>query len=226
VDSGSTDGTLEIASRHTQVEILHRPFDDFANQCNFGLSHVGTDWLLSLDADYVLTTDIVDEIHRLKPTDNVGCYQAHFVYCVHGKPLRGSLYPPRSVLHRRRGALYRNEGHSHRVSVPGDVLTLSGAIFHDDRKPLTRWIASQQVYAAQEAKYLLTTDPKTLNASDRLRVAIWPAPLLVFPYVLFAKGCIFDGWVGWFYAMQRLIAETMVALAVLNRRLDPMVEDE
>jgi len=47
----------------------------------------------------------------------------------------------------------------------------------------------------------------------------WPAPLGVLFYTLFAKGCILDGWAGWFYALQRLVAEVLIALAVLDRRL-------
>jgi hypothetical protein len=35
---------------------------------------------------------------------------------------------------------------------------------------------------------------------------------------LFLKGCVFDGWRGWFYALQRLIAECLLALELLNRQ--------
>ena len=53
VDSGSTDGTLELLAAHANVDVVHRPFDTFADQCNFGLQQVWTPWALSLDADYV-----------------------------------------------------------------------------------------------------------------------------------------------------------------------------
>jgi hypothetical protein len=42
---------------------------------------------------------------------------------------------------------------------------------------------------------------------------------LVTIYVLFVKGCLLDGWAGWFYALQRCIAEAMLALAIIDRRL-------
>ena len=47
----------------------------------------------------------------------------------------------------------------------------------------------------------------------------WPAPLLVFFYVLIAKGALLDGPAGWFYAFQRLLAEVLLALELLDRRL-------
>ena len=41
---------------------MHRPFDDFAAQCNFGLSKINSEWVLSLDADYELSSALVNEI--------------------------------------------------------------------------------------------------------------------------------------------------------------------
>jgi hypothetical protein len=47
----------------------------------------------------------------------------------------------------------------------------------------------------------------------------WPAPIAVFFYVLVVKCCLFDGWRGWFYALQRTVAESMIALQLIDRRL-------
>ena len=55
VDSFSTDETMHIAQSFPQARILQRKFDTFADQCNFGLQQITTEWVLSLDADYVLT---------------------------------------------------------------------------------------------------------------------------------------------------------------------------
>jgi glycosyltransferase involved in cell wall biosynthesis len=219
VDSGSTDATLEIIHRCPQAATLHRPFDNFAAQCNFGLSHMESEWVLSLDADYELSDALIGELHRLEPADAVSGYRARFDYCVYGHALRGTLYPPRIVLYRKSRARYRNEGHGHRVSVEGTVLPLSGSIRHDDRKPLSRWFAAQQRYAREEAEYLVAATREHLTLADRLRLMAWPAPILVMPYVLFIKGCLLDGWSGWFYALQRMCAEIMIALELIDRRL-------
>jgi glycosyltransferase involved in cell wall biosynthesis len=219
IDSGSTDATLEIVRSFRQADVVHRPFDNFASQCNFGLEQVASPWVLSLDADYELSTELVAEIGSLWPSDTTGGFVSRFVYRIHGHSLRGSLYPPRVVLYRKQGAFYRNEGHGHRVVVTGEVVPLAGAIYHDDRKPLARWLTSQQIYALREAEHLLSANRSTLKNADRIRLAIWPAPFLALVYTLFVKGCLFDGWPGWFYALQRLLAETMIALAILDRRL-------
>jgi glycosyltransferase involved in cell wall biosynthesis len=220
IDSGSTDGTIELLRSYPQVELFHRPFTDFASQCNFGLSMILSRWVLSLDADYQLSDEIIREMEALSPVSDTVGYRASFVYRIYGHPLRGTLYPPRVVLYQKDHAIYKNEGHGHRVVINGSVLALASKIYHDDRKPLTRWFQSQQQYARDEALHLLSVDSAKLSATDKLRLVAWPAPLAVFAYVLIAKGCLFDGWPGWFYMLQRILAETMIALEIIDKRLE------
>lgn len=219
IDSGSTDETLNILSKYPQVDVIQHPFTDFAAQCNFGLSQVSTTWVLSIDADYELSDSLVEEIAGLAHTDAIAGYRGRFIYRIHGRALRGTLYPPRVILYRKDRAKYHSEGHGHRVAVNGEVIPLAGVVYHDDRKALARWLASQQRYAVAEARYLAETPVEQLKRSDRIRRMGWPAPLGVLFYTLFVKGCILDGWPGWCYALQRLVAETMIALAIIERRL-------
>ena len=65
IDSGSTDRTLELLAEVPQVEVVHRPFDSFAEQCNFGLSLIRTPWCLSLDADHRITPAFQAELAQL-----------------------------------------------------------------------------------------------------------------------------------------------------------------
>ena len=219
VDSGSTDATLDIVRRYPRARVVTRAFDSFAEQCNYGLSRITTAWILSLDADYELSEALGREICSLAPAADVAGYRASFVYRIFGRPLSGALYPARTVLYRRDGAAYRNEGHGHRVTVVGNVHALAASIYHDDRKPLARWFASQAGYAGREADYLLAKPVAELGRTDRVRRMGWPAPALVFIYTLVWKRCLLDGWAGWYYALQRTLAETMIALALIDRRL-------
>jgi len=219
IDSGSTDGTLDIIARYPQAEVVYRAFDDFAGQCNFGLTQISSPWVLSLDADYELSPELVAEITALEAPASLVAYEAAFVYCIYGRALRGALYPPRRVLYRRDAGVYRNEGHGHRLSIEGAVGKLSARIRHDDRKPLSRWLTSQQGYARREADFLLASDTGSLRRTDRVRLMAWPAPILVFAYTLFIKGCLLDGWPGWLYVLQRTLAEIMIAIEIVDRRL-------
>jgi glycosyltransferase involved in cell wall biosynthesis len=221
LDSGSTDETIAIVRRYPNCRLVTRRFDNHAAQWTFGLTGTGLrqPWLLALDADYVLSPELVREIARLQPAEGVAGYRIGFRYCVFGRPLSGTLYPPVIALYRRERAQYVQEGHTQRVLVEGRVEQLAGRIDHDDRKALDRWITSQQRYAALEADHLLASPKGQLRRIDRIRRLGWAAPILVFFYTLLVKRCILDGWPGWCYVLQRTLAETMIALTLLDRRL-------
>jgi len=225
LDSFSTDETPAIVKAMPQARLIQRKFDSFAGQCNFGLEHIHTPWVLSLDADYVLSSELIEEIGRLDAASDAAGYQARFRYCILGRPLRGTLYPPRTVLYRKDKARYRDAGHGHRVRIDGLTRPLSGWIDHDDRKPLDRWLQEQNRYAVIEAKHLLETPPNQLNLPDRLRRKIVLAPALVFLYALFGKGLILDGWPGWFYVFQRTVAEIILSLRLIEARVQPSDAD-
>lgn len=221
LDSGSTDDTLTIAARYPNVRVGTRAFDTHAGQWNHGLSACGLarDWVLALDADYVLTPALVQEIASLKPAHDTAGYRAQFKYCVWGKALSGSLYPPVVTLIRRQGAAYTQDGHTQRVVVQGQVLNLSHPILHDDRKPLARWLASQERYAQLECDLLLGKPWSALHWRDRLRRLIIVTPWLVPLYCLTVGRGLLDGWPGIYYALQRGLAESVLALKLLEARL-------
>jgi glycosyltransferase involved in cell wall biosynthesis len=219
VDSHSSDRTCDIVEQHPNVRVVKRAFDRHANQWNFGLTQCGRPWVLALDADFVLPAGLVDEIMALPSTSALAGYRVSFRYCIRGKPLSAALYPPLIALFRRECATYVQEGHTQRAVVGGEIGSLNGQIDHDDRKPLSRWLVSQQDYARLEAEHLLEKPPEALRRIDRIRLMGWPAPILVLVYTLFFKRCLLDGWSGWFYALQRTLAETMIALEIIDRRL-------
>lgn len=217
IDSYSTDETLEILQSYPQVEIFQRRFDTFANQCNYGLEKVKTDWVLSLDADYIVTDDLVAEIDTLPKDSLVDGYFVRFKYCVFGKPLRGTLLPPREVLFRREKGAYVDDGHAHRLRVNGISSMLSSCLYHDDRKPLSRWVWAQDRYMIIEAKKLLETPDSELSFGDRLRKQKVLAPFVILFYCLILKGGILDGWAGWYYAFQRIMAEILLAIRLTEQ---------
>ncbi len=216
VDSYSTDDTLAILKQYAQVEVIQRKFDTFAGQCNFGLDQIKTEWVLSLDADYVCTKELIEEIAALPCDSEYNGYFVRFKYCVFGKPLSGTLYPPRQVLYRREKAKYWDDGHGHRVHVAGQSRMLSEYIYHDDRKPLTRWLKSQDSYMMIEAKKLIETPAAESNLADRIRKMKLFAPFVVLLYCLVIKKGIFDGWPGWYYALQRMLAEMILSVRLIE----------
>ena len=219
VDSLSTDGTKEIATGFPNVRFLERKFDNHTAQWNFGLDQVKTDWVLSLDADYILSDGFEQELATLEPSAELAAYAASFRYCINGRPLRGTLYPTRLALFRRAKCRYVQDGHTQLLRADGPTAALRTRILHDDRKPLSHWVWSQDRYAKLEAEKLSRTPSAELGLNDRIRATIVLGPPVVFLYTLLVSGVILDGWPGWYYAFQRALAETLLSLRLIEARL-------
>src|SRR5271170_2273181 len=67
VDGFSTDGTPELARQFPNVRLMQRQFDNHTAQWNFGIEQCRTDWVLALDADYLLSDGLVAELQQWKP---------------------------------------------------------------------------------------------------------------------------------------------------------------
>ncbi len=219
LDSFSADETVSIAKQVRSVRVVQRRFDTHAAQWTAGVAECSTEWVLALDADYVLSSELVSELSQWKPAAGIDAYFCRFRYCVGGVTLRGSLYPPRAVLFRRDRCHFVQDGHTQTLQVPGKVGWLRGVILHDDRKAISQWIAGQDRYARLEVEKLLNCSAATLGAQDRLRRHVVVAPVVVFIYTLLWKGLILDGWHGWFYVCQRTLAELMLSLRLVEAKL-------
>lgn len=227
VDSFSTDETLDLVAKRPQARIFQREFDNHENQWNFALSETGitSEWVLALDADYHLTPELIDELKSLEPSPSIIGFRARFIYCVDGHRLRGSAYPPVTVLYRRRGASYTQDGHTHRLQLEGDIAELSSPILHDDRKSFDHWLRAQSRYMKLESAKLAACRWRDLGWADRIRKLRFVAPMAMPLYCLFVKGGILDGRAGFTYAYQRMRAELILSRCLLKRK-EPRAKGE
>lgn len=221
VDSFSTDATIQLAKQFPNVRVFQRPFDTHAQQWSFGLeqTEIKTPWVLALDADYILTDEFIQEIDCLDPKSGPSGFSARFIYCLQGKPLRSGIYPPVTVLYRHNCSRYEQDGHTQRVRVEGEVQNLRSRVLHDDRKPLRHWLKAQARYAELEAQKLSSVRPEHLKPTDRMRRWIVVAPPAMLLYCLIVRVGLLDGWAGLHYAFERTIAETMLSLYLIDRKI-------
>ena len=61
IDSGSTDSTQEIAERNGAKFVFHK-WKNISAQKHYGQELCNNDWVLSLDADEVLSPELIQEI--------------------------------------------------------------------------------------------------------------------------------------------------------------------
>ena len=67
-----------------------------------------------------------------------------------------------------------------------------------------------------EAKKLLETPTSELSFGDRIRKQKIIAPFLILFYCLILKQGILDGWAGWYYAFERMLAETLLSIRLIE----------
>lgn len=105
IDSGSTDRTVEAALA-SGAEVVHQEWLGNGHQKRVGEDQAKNDWLLDLDADEVLSPQLMDEIRGLFLDGQPGCS----VY-----RLALTIVDPTGRIWRRSGVSYRAKLYDRRV---------------------------------------------------------------------------------------------------------------
>ncbi len=156
VDSGSTDDTIAILARFSNVRIFDRRFDTPANQWRYAVTDTGiaTPWIFRLDADYQLSDELVQELRQLDPEAPVSAYRIAFDYAIFSRKLRSSLYPPNTILLRQGRFKVWDNGHTESWAVEGPIRMLHARVTHDDWKGTDFWMNAQGRYMRRELEKL------------------------------------------------------------------------
>lgn len=133
VDSGSTDGTVEIAHRFTD-KVIVRDWPGYAAQKEFAASQASHDWILSIDADERVSPELAAEIKAVlagEPAEaafRMPRMTRHF-----GKWLRTTdAYPDyQTRLYDRRRARWKPLDVHESVTADGPVGTLRHDLLHE-----------------------------------------------------------------------------------------------
>ena len=72
VDSGSGDATVALCEARG-CRVVYHPFSGFGRQKQFAVAQASNDWILSVDADEVITDELRKEIMRIFAGDQIGC---------------------------------------------------------------------------------------------------------------------------------------------------------
>ena len=132
VDSGSTDGTVDLA-RAAGARVITREWPGYAAQKDFAASEAAHDWILSVDADERVTTELADEIRRTlaAPGDRVGFRIPRITFHL-GRWIRHTDWYPDSQLrlYDRRHASWAQRRVHESVTARGPVGELSKDLQH------------------------------------------------------------------------------------------------
>jgi len=177
VDSGSTDGTVELAARHG-ARVVRKEWLGFGAQKQFAVDAASHEWVLCVDADEWLSPELSEAIVAELKTPR------GFVYAIPrrnrflGRWLKhGEGYPDWNVrLFHRERARWGGETIHEKIVTRSPVLRLRGDLLHDSAETLEKYLDKQNRYTSLQAE--------SLRAAGRRANAL---QLVVSPLLRFIK---------------------------------------
>lgn len=193
VDSGSTDKTEEIA-KSFGAKFISNKWKNISSQKNFAQNQCANDWVLSLDADEVLSPKLINEINQIKKSPQEMAYKVKI----------GNMYPgytkPRPftrrynlvrLYNRQFGNMPDDLTHD-RVVLNDGVKTaqLKNEIYHYSYQDLYHLWNKLNIYTEELVKTAITTN----KSYSKLRL-LTEFPRQFLTYYIGRRNC-FDGWWG------------------------------
>ena len=244
VDSGSRDGTQEIA-RAAGAEVMENAFVDYASQRNFALDRCRGrfEWVFFLDADEELTPALWEEVGAAIAREDLDGAYLRIEMWMLGRRLTHGEYATSRVLRLvrptaarfRRGINERIDDRDLRVTV------LRHRLIHRDLRPLAEWFHKHVRYAQREAMAYVDgidrergLDGFNLRTKGGRTVGIrWlynKIPIFVRPFAFHARalaqGAWLDGLPGALYAGMHalwypMLIDLLIYEELQRRRADP-----
>ena len=200
VDARSSDRTVEICRRYTD-RIFIRDWEGYAAAKNFALEKAKNRWILSLDADEVVTPDLKDEIFSLfKPGEPAcsGYYIPRMVYYL-GKWIRHSSWYPDYQMRLFRKEAGAWQGGSVHESFKLQTDQRSGRL-NNHLEHYTYRNLSDHMFRMNQYARLWAEDRHRQGKRGRLGPLFYAPPLMIFKMLVMKRGFL-DGSRGILVAM-------------------------
>lgn len=193
VDSHSTDETRTIAAR-CGARVIERDWPGYRSQKQFATDSAGNDWVLSVDADEIVTPELEREIQLLR-TQGFGQMRGYSIPRLteyFGGYLRhGNAWPDSKIrLYQRASARWVGFEVHEKVAVDGPSKTLHAHLIHAAYRSLDDHMTRVDRYARLMAEEMYRSGRRTFLAAAVLN------PLWRFLRGMFIKGGVLDGWRG------------------------------
>ena len=193
VDSGSTDGTCQLAERLGAQVLLQTDWKGYGHQKAFALSQAKGDWILFLDADEVVDPSLANEIQQAIELDqHFAGYSFRRINYFATRRLRYGNGRPHYVdrLFRRGKGLVSNHRVHERIIINGPIKKLQGELHHYSTESIRHRIQKNEIYATIAAEDLFHQGKHT-----SILQLLFLMPLSVFHDLIIKKGLL-DGKVG------------------------------
>jgi glycosyltransferase involved in cell wall biosynthesis len=196
VDDNSTDATLELAEKYSPKVYKRALNNDFAAQRNYGLEKASGEWMLFIDADEEITTDLAIEIGNIDATNSAyALKRKDFFWKKELKYGETSSVRNNGLIRlvKRNSGLWIRPVHEV-FQTTGSIGVLSGYINHYPHQQIKDFLNEINTYSTIRA-IELKDQKKTVNV-----ISVLAYPFGKFLYVYFIKRGFLDGPAGFAYA--------------------------
>ncbi len=218
VDSGSTDGTLDLVKQYTD-RVYHKDWEGFGAQKVYGQNICKYDWVLNLDADEILSKNVKKSIRRvfdMAEEKRAGAYSLRICHVSHlskskkPRPLCPVNITPR--LYDRKRAGFKDSAVHDKLVVfnRGKTKVLSGHVAHISLKSFAHLQAKINTYSQLQAQ-----DWFEKGRRPSLLQYLYD-PLMFFFKNLFLRRLIFVGFEG--VAIAYMLSTGRIQRIALTRR--------
>jgi len=156
VDSGSTDDTADICRAMGVNFSVTADFPGFGPQKNRALALATGDWVVSIDADEWITSELRDEMRAVmtKPTAAAYAVPRRSSFC--GRYMKHSGWWPDHVirLFRRDAARFSDDRAHERLLVEGVTRKLKQPLMHEAISTMDQMLGKMNLYSTASARML------------------------------------------------------------------------
>ena len=166
VDSGSTDKTIEIC-KEFNCQIYTKEFNGYGEQKRYAVSLAHNDWILSIDADEVVSDELYDEIKNIFNDDEIkfnGFFLPRSLIFLgkHFKYGRESKEYYLRLFDKNYGNFSSDKVHE-RVKLTGDTQKLNGTLQHYSYTNIEQYFNKFNSYTSKAAQVLFDEGNKGRN---------------------------------------------------------------
>lgn len=161
VDCGSTDNTVELAKKFG-ARTFFREFDGYGTQKRFAVEQAKHDWVINIDADEVITTELKKEIQGLDlESSKYVAYGFALENIFLGKKLKFFGHPDIHLrIFNRRYANYNRTLVHEKVETEGRVLNLKEHVDHYSYRDVYHYFDKFNKYTSFAAEELFRKGKK------------------------------------------------------------------
>lgn len=218
LDDHSTDNTKEIAEASGAVVFQHR-FESFGKQKQKAVSLAENDWILSLDADEILTEALLNEIQALDLSNTqIHAFEIPRTHVFLGKVFKHGKESNDLIvrLFNKKYCNFDDAVVHEKVIVKGKAAKLSHPILHHSYKDLVHYFQKFNTYTTQGAIKL-----HKKGKQRSLTLCFLSFPVYFFKHYFIYLNCL-NGWQGlvWSYLSAGYHVVKYLKLFELNKKLN------